>query len=323
MPGLRLPTIGAWTPGRGVRGGGANLLNLTATTSGSNKTVTITQLTPSGVNCTVIWGDGTANSTIASGYAGTTTHVYATGGTYNIIINNARSITQIRLDDAQLGGLNTAQLRSSPITYFRVTAITGSTIKSSDMTAWRPTTWYLSSMPTGTYNIASSDMSAWRPTTWYMFSMPAGTYNIASSDMTAWRPTTWYMYSMPAGTYTINTSNISAWNPSTFDCHANTGSSWTITSSDFNGWTACNSFRNDGNGLTQAQVDATLQSLYAAFASKSVAGGTINVAGSNSTPSGSYIAANPPVNGKEWAYSLVNDNVGINPTHKWTTVTIS
>ena len=357
-----------------VVGGQPNILTLVATTVGINQTVTIAQLTPVGVNCTVIWGDGTANSTIANGYTGTTTHVYAAANAYKISINNAKSITQIKLNDAQLGSFNTGQLRNSQITYFNVTAITNSIIRSSDMSAWRPTTWYLSSMPTGTYNIASSDMSAWRPTnwylygmptgtyniassdmhnwsitgnwelynmptgtyniassdmsawrptTWYLFSMLTGTYNIASSDMSAWRPTTWYLFSMPTGTYAINTSNFSAWSPTIFNAQSLIGSTWTITAADFATWVLCNSFRVDANSLTQAQVNATLQSLYAAFATRSVAGGTINVDGSNSTPSGTYQAETPPVTGKGYAYALVNDNMGINPSHKWTTVTIS
>jgi hypothetical protein len=66
------------------------------------------------------------------------------------------------------------------------------------MTAWRPLTWLLSSMPTGTYNIASADMTAWRPSTWYLYSMPTGTYNIASADMAAWTTVTGiYYFSMP------------------------------------------------------------------------------------------------------------------------------
>jgi hypothetical protein len=39
---------------------------------------------------------------------------------------------------------------------------------------------------TGTYTISSADMVAWRPTYWYLYSMPAGTYTFAASCMRAW-----------------------------------------------------------------------------------------------------------------------------------------
>jgi hypothetical protein len=50
----------------------------------------------------------------------------------------------------------------------------------------------------------SSDVSAWRPTNFYLYSMPAGysgTFN--SSDVSAWRPTNFSLHSMPVATFTI------------------------------------------------------------------------------------------------------------------------
>lgn len=142
--------------------GSGGAFTLTATTVGSSKTVTITRLTLNGA-ATLNWGDG-STTVITSQNTGAWTHVYATGGTYTIKLPNARMIVGLQLSDAQLGGMNTNQLRSSSINYFYVTAITGSTIRSADMSAWRPATWYLYSMPTGTYTISSSDMSAWTTT---------------------------------------------------------------------------------------------------------------------------------------------------------------
>jgi len=119
--------------------GSGGAFTLTATTVGASKTVTITRLTLNGI-ATLNWGDG-STTVITSQSTGTWTHVYATGGTYTIKLPNARMIVGLQLSDAQLGGMNTNQLRSSSINYFYVTAITGSTIRSADMSAWRPTYW--------------------------------------------------------------------------------------------------------------------------------------------------------------------------------------
>ena len=187
--------------GTAAMGGSAPaMLTLTATTTGAGQTVTLNQITPTGGACTVDWGD-TQTSTIADGNTGTTTHTYAAAGAYPIKISNPNLITAVDLSDAKLGGFNTAQLRNNVLTYFRVTAITGSTIDTADMAAWRPGYWNCYSMPTGgTYNIDTADMAAWRPGYWYCYSMPTGgTYNIDTADMAAWRPSYWYCYSMPAG----------------------------------------------------------------------------------------------------------------------------
>ena len=151
-------------------------LTLTATTTEASQTVTIKRLTLTTAT-TIYWGD-TQTTALASGSTGQITHVYADAGTYSIRVPGSANVTAIDLEDAQLSNFNTLQLRSAAITYFYVTAIKTSTIRSADMVAWRPTTWYLYSMPAGTYNISSADMVAWRPTTWYLGGIPAGTYSI-------------------------------------------------------------------------------------------------------------------------------------------------
>jgi hypothetical protein len=215
---------------------GANVLHLTATTTGA-QTVTIQRLTPTGASITITWGDGSAPETIANGYTGTIPHNYAGAGTYPIVVSNAAIITAIDLRDAKLGGFNTAELRRSVLTYFYVTAITASTIRSADMVAWRPTNWRLYSMPAGTYTIASADMVAWRPTIWYLFLMPAGTYTIASADMVAWRPTNWYLSSMPAGTYNIASADMVAWRPAYWYLFSMPAGTYAIASADMVAWT--------------------------------------------------------------------------------------
>ena len=328
--------------------GSGGAFTLTATTVGSSKTVTITRLTLNGA-ATLNWGDG-STTVITSQNTGAWTHVYATGGTYTIKLPNARMIVGLQLSDAQLGGMNTNQLRSSSINYFYVTAITGSTIRSADMSAWRPATWYLYSMPTGgTYTISSADMSSWRPTTWDLYSMLTGTYTISSSDMSAWRPTnwdlaamptggtytissadmsswrptTWYLYSMPTGTYTISSSDMSAWTTTqTLNLYANVGQVTTINSyTNFTGLVALHNLQLQNNALTQAQVNAVLQGLWTARASFTYATPSLTINGTNAAPSGIYQTNCPtPATGKEWAYDLVHETC-TGGGHPWTVTT--
>jgi hypothetical protein len=151
--------------------------------------VTIQQLTPS-VDVTINWGDGTAVETIAAGRTTTITHAYATPGSYPIVVSNADALTAVDLRVAQISGLDTADLRGAVLTHFWVNGLGAA----------------------ATNRVASSDMTAWRPTNWYLFSMPAGTYTITSSDMTAWRPAHWLLYSMPAGAITdITAASFSGW----------------------------------------------------------------------------------------------------------------
>lgn len=184
---------------------------LTATTTGASETVTITRLTVDRV--TVLdWGDGQwqelpVNSTAAIN------HMYVTPGAYNMRLANARAITQLQLDSAKLGGLDTAQLRHSAITYFRASAITNSTINSAHMVGWRPTQWTLLSMPTGSYSVNSADMVDWRPTHFWLYTMPAGDYTIDSTHMIDWRPTNWRVFVIPTGNYAIDSSHMVSWRP--------------------------------------------------------------------------------------------------------------
>jgi hypothetical protein len=104
------------------------------------------------------------------------------------------------------------------------------------MVAWRPTSWYLYSMPAGTYVIASADMVAWTPTNWQLFSMPAGTYTIASADMVAWMPTDWRLFTMPAGTYSIASADMVAWRPTYWQLFSMPTGTYNIASADMVAW---------------------------------------------------------------------------------------
>jgi hypothetical protein len=171
-------------PGSGVRvvqpmGGAAVLaLTLTATTTGAAQTVTIHRMTPAAGKAVVIsWGDGNS-TTVAAGDTASKANTYASAGSYAIRVTDARNIVQIDLHDSKLSGLKSAELAKSAITYFVAYSLGTATtcvVRSEDMTSWKPTTWYLTSMPAGTYAIDSADMAAWTPTDWRLTSMPAGT----------------------------------------------------------------------------------------------------------------------------------------------------
>ena len=155
------------------------------------------------------------------------------------------------------------------------------------------------------------------------YTLKAGTFD--SADIVDWRPATFYLYSMPAGyAGTFDSADISAWRPTYFRLYSMpAGYAITITPSGFSGWITTTIMNISDNALSQAQVDTILSDFWAGFATRTASGGTINVGGSNSAPSGILQAANPPTTGKEFAYELKNDSQNINPTKKWATVTIT
>ena len=63
-------------------------------------------------------------------------------------------------------------------------------------------------------------------------------------------------------------------------------------------------------GLTQANVNAILLSVYNRRMAFTFATPSLNIGGTNIAPSGVYQAACPPTTGKEYAYELVNDSCG-------------
>lgn len=275
---------------------GEDVAKFYCTTTGA-ATLTIAELTVSAA-VTVDWGDGSTNSYTGSGAR---THTYSGAGKFTVKISNPLNVTALTLSDNKIT-LNSADIKNMlNITYARFYTLKAGTFDSADVSAWRPTIFYLFVMPVGyagTFN--SADVSAWRPSIFEIRGMPAGYAGIFnSSDVSAWRPTSFSLFSMPSG-YTI-----------------------TITALGFSGWITTTNMNISNNALSQAQVDTILSDFWAGFATRTATAGTINVAGNNSAPSGILQAANPPTTGKEFAYELVNDSQNVNPTKKWTTVTIT
>jgi hypothetical protein len=319
----------------------------TITTVGVNQVFTISALTTSAL-MVVDWGDTNTNSYNG---ANVPTHTYVAAGTYTVRFLTPSLVTAMTLSDTRVS-MDTASMASIlNVTNFQTLNLASLTLKSSDISTWRPTTFIvfnplaaigpfnsddvsawrptnfrLYSMPvgfTGTFN--SSDISFWNPTnTFEMFQMPVGfggTFN--SSDLTSWRPSVFEMFSMPAGfAGTFNSSNLSNWNPAFFFLYSMPVATFTIiiTAGGFAAWTTMTAFNMSSNALTQAQVNQILTDYYTAFATRSVAGGTITLNGTNAAPSGIFQANCPPTSGKETAYDLLNDPCSVNPTHKWSTV---
>jgi hypothetical protein len=296
------------------------------TTTGA-ATLTIESMTVMpGKSVTVYWGDTTSN-TYAAGTAART-HNYAGAGTYTITMDSAINISKLYLSDNKIT-LNSADIKNADnITDFKAVTLKAGTFNSSDISTWRPTSFQFNSMPVGylgTFN--SADISAWRPTLFHMNALPAGyagTFN--SSDISTWRPTDFYIVAMPAGYLgTFNSADISAWRPNYFRIYSMPIATFTIniTAGSLSGWITTTILQWNDNSLTQTQVNQILSDCWTAFLIRTATGGTINVGGTNSAPSGLLQAANPPTTGKEFAYELVNDSQNINPTKKWATVTIS
>lgn len=240
-------------------------LNLTATTTAPNQTITLTRLTVSKPS-TIFWGDGTSE-TLPANSTSAVTHVYASAGTYGIKVKNARLITQIGLESATISGFDTAELRRSSVSYFRIVNVINSNIRTSDMVNWKPSLWqlfnissgniiissehmvnwpinyfYLTSITTGVFNVSSSHMTNWRPYNWQMYNLPAtGTYNISSEHMVDWRPTVWYFMSMPStGTYNISSTHFANWTPTEWFLYSISVGTYNISTSDFASWRPVN-----------------------------------------------------------------------------------
>ena len=138
---------------------------------------------------TVDWGDGNQNAYTGSG---SRTHTYATAGTYTVQFLAPLLVTVFNISDAKVT-LNSSQIKTiSNVTDFRLFSILAGSFNSTDVSAWRPTNFYLISMPsgyTGTFN--SADVSAWRPAYFQLGSMSSGyAVTITAGGFSAWTTTT-------------------------------------------------------------------------------------------------------------------------------------
>ena len=300
--------------------------SFTAVTSGA-QTLTINALTVSAAT-TVDWGDGSSDVYTGSGAR---THNYAGAGTWQVRILEPLNVTTFNVNSTGVPiVLNSADVKGMlNVTDFNANNLpagSSGTFDSADVSAWRPSNFYLSSMPSGyggTFD--SADVSAWRPTDFRLSSMPSGyggTFD--SADVSAWRPSTFWLSNMPSGYGgTFDSADVSAWRPTNFYLYSMpSGYSFTLSAADFSAWTGVTNSRMDGNALTQAQVDAVLLGLYTAAQSRTVTGGSMNLSGSNAAPSGVYAAECPPTTGLGAKHGLLNDSCGvIDPSETWVSIT--
>ncbi len=165
---------------------GMNVATYTVTTTGA-QTHTIQSL---GVSAPTVvdWGDGSRDT-----YSGTAlrTHNYAGAGTWLVTIYTPKNVVTFDIRDNKVT-LNSAQIAGMlNISTFSATTLKAGTFNSADVSAWRPTTFSLYSMPAGyAGTFDSADVSAWRPTNFYLYSMPAGYSVTADGGWANWITTT-------------------------------------------------------------------------------------------------------------------------------------
>jgi len=220
-----------------IHGGaaGASTTLYTVTTTGA-QTHNIASLGVSAAT-TVYWGDG--NSDIYTGTAARS-HAYAGAGTWVVSVDEPLYVTTLNLNDNKIT-LNSADVAAmANVIDFRVYSLKAGTFDSADVSAWRPSSFHLHSMPTGyAGTFDSADVSAWRPAYFHLYSMPtgyAGTFD--SADVSAWRPAYFYLHSMPTGyAGTFDSADVSAWRPAVFQLHVMpAGYAGTFDSADVSAW---------------------------------------------------------------------------------------
>lgn len=133
------------------------MLQLSAVTSGAGQTVTLQRITPTGAAVTVNWGDGSTSS-IANGNTGTTTHVYASAGTYAITISNPAILTYVDLRDTKLSFNSSTLVNCTALAALRIEV--GGIFNSYHLVALPLTFLAVSLTIAGTYTFNSAHIAA-------------------------------------------------------------------------------------------------------------------------------------------------------------------
>jgi hypothetical protein len=286
--------------------------------------------------------NGTFDSSNVSGWTGMTQfRLYdmaaGFGGVFNSTdVSGWTSLTQFHIHTTPAGFSGT--FNSSDLTgwtgmtqfhFYNNPGMAG-TFNSSNLTGWTSITlFYFFILPEMTGTINSANLTGWTAINDFRMVQSSGiSGTFDSDDLTSWNPSIFIIHTMPGLSGTFDTADASAWNPTAFSLYNMSDSSLSITvaAADFTGWLAANAIRLDGNNFSQAQVNAILWGLYqASVTPRTATGGTINVAGSNAAPSGTFqAAASCPVTsstpGKEVAHELLNDGCG-ESFNTWATVT--
>jgi hypothetical protein len=149
----------------------------------------------------------------------------------------------------------------------------------------------------------SGDLSSW--------SLPSGLGSLylysssVSGDISSW--------TLPSSLTTLSLYNISV---------SGDLSSWTLPSSllylylyntsisgapDASGAIGLQNYQIQNNVLSQTVIDGIVQEIYDNWAGYTYATPTLNIGGTNSSPSGIYQDGDPPTTGKEYIYEIEND----------------
>jgi len=116
----------------------------TNTTTDSTNTITLAFSAPTQID----WGDGTVETKSNTNNVAIT-HVYAATVTYTVAILQPLNVRTFNSSDAKVT-LHSANVKGMRfVTDFRLTTAKAGTFNSSDVSAWRPTSFFLYLMPTG------------------------------------------------------------------------------------------------------------------------------------------------------------------------------
>jgi len=159
----------------------------------------------------------------------------------------------------------------------------------------------------------SGDIGGWAP--------PASLINLfLYATGLSGNVSSWTLWAALASLYLYTSSisgDISSWTLPAGMKSLRINSSSITGTPDIGSNTAMREYYYQDCGLTQANVNALLLSVYNRRMAFTWAAPELNFAGTNLAPSGVYGAACPPGTGKEYAFELVNDSCG-DGFIKWT-----
>lgn len=246
-------------------------INMSKTTSSSPETVTLDRI-QSSVPFDVDWGDGNIE-TISANNTSPVTHEYATADTYEISFS-VEFMTYISFPSRGLSGDLSGLSFASNLerVYIYGNNFTG------DLSGWvlPDTLRYLYIYS----NNFTGDLSSWV--------MPSAMQNlfIYSNNFTG-SLDSWVLLGS-LGRFRLSSNNFSG-------------------SPDYSNATVLNEIELQDNNMSQEDVDSNLLGIYTNRAIFTNSTPTLEIQGSNASPSGTYQDADPPTTGKEYAYYIEND----------------
>jgi hypothetical protein len=269
---------------------GGDTFNLSIVTTTPTQTVTITQLTPTGQDTTIDWGDN-SSTTIANGRTTAITHVYATAGTYAAKVAKPGIVTTLRIDVGAAFSCVSGNIRKLPnLTYLRLLDSPGFAANSGEIGSLTKLAYLVLRSCPGVV-VAVGEIGTLTTLTALTLQSCIGVV-VGAGEIAALTALTALNLTSCAGV--AATTGISALTLVKTVTYA--------------------------NNLSQAQVDALLAAMYAARATYILTGATptLDLLGTgNAAPSGVYQFSLTPATGNEMVWALVNDGLA-EGFKKWT-----